>query len=301
MKPTELAAIAAQEMRDHGLQPHFEPAALAQAQRAAAGNSAAAMAGPSGDIRDLRTRLWFSIDNVDTRDLDQLSWAQEQADGGVLLAVAIADVDALVPRGSAADAHAAHNTTSVYTAAGVFAMLPPLLSNDLSSLHEGQDRLAVVVEMRVAADGTVGESQLFRAAVRNQAKLDYDSVAHWLEGDGPAPQAVAASQELQAQLHLHDQVAARLRRWRYQRGALNVSTVQASPVFDEGQLVDLRADHKNRAKDLIADIMIATNSASARFLVARGEPTIRRVLQQPRRWDRLVQLAAGHGHDLAAA
>ncbi|HLL13025.1 MAG TPA: ribonuclease catalytic domain-containing protein, partial [Rubrivivax sp.] len=294
MKPPELVAIAELEMRDHGLQPHFDPDALAQAQQAGAGRSAADKAADSGDIRDLRSRLWFSIDNADTRDLDQLSWVQQQADGGAVLAVAIADVDALVPRGSAADAHAAHNTTSVYTAAGVFAMLPPLLSNHLSSLHEGEDRLALVVEMHVRGDGTVGESQLFRAAVRNQAKLDYDGVSAWLDGSAPAPAAVAASKELQAQLHLHDQVAASLRHWRYQRGALNVSTVQARPVFDDGQLVDLRADHKNRAKDLIADLMIATNSASARFLVARGVPTIRRVLQQPRRWDRLMQLSAAH-------
>ncbi|HLL19044.1 MAG TPA: RNB domain-containing ribonuclease [Rubrivivax sp.] len=294
VQPPDLAAIAALEMREHGLQPHFEAAALAEAEKAATDNRLA----DRGDIRDLRSRLWFSIDNVDTRDLDQLSWAQRQPDGSMLLAVAIADVDALVPQGGAADAHAAHNTTSVYTAAGVFAMLPPLLSNDASSLHEGQDRLAVVVEMQISSEGTVGESQIFRAIVRNQAKLDYDSVAAWLEGRASAPAAVAASQDLQAQLQLHDELAANLRRWRHRSGALNVSTVQARPVFADGQLVDLRADHKNRAKDLIADLMIATNIASARFLVARGQPTIRRVLQQPRRWDRLVQLASARGHAL---
>lgn len=299
MQPPDLAAIAALEMHNHGLQPHFVPAALNEAQHAAA--RTAGTAGSDGDVRDLRSRLWFSIDNVDTRDLDQLSWAEAQADGSVLLAVAIADVDALVPRGSAIDAHAAHNTTSVYTAAGVFAMLPPRLSNDLSSLHEGQDRLAVVVEMQIGADGVVAGSQLFRAAVRNQAKLDYDSVAGWLDGQAAAPTAVAASPALQAQLQLHDRVAGSLRRWRHQRGALNVSTVQARPVFADGRLVDLRADHKNRAKDLIADLMIATNSASARFLGSKHQPTLRRVLQEPRRWDRLVELAAAHGATLPPA
>ena len=124
MQPPDLAAIAALEMRNHGLQPHFDAAAMTEARQAAAGTTTV-----EGDIRDLRGRLWFSIDNGDTRDLDQLSWTEQQADGSVLLAVAIAEVDALVPRDGAVDAHAAHNTTSVYTAAGVFSMLPLRLSN----------------------------------------------------------------------------------------------------------------------------------------------------------------------------
>jgi exoribonuclease II len=214
------------------------------------------------------------------------------------VAVAVADVDAHVRPGGAVDGHAAANTTSVYTAAGVFPMLPLELSNDLTSLHEGEDRLAVVVDMRVAADGSVGEATLYRAQVRNQAKLAYDAVAAWLDGRGPAPEKVAARAELQAQLQLHDRLAGMLRQWRARRGALNVATAQARPVFQDGQLVDLRADHKNRAKDMIADLMIATNGATARFLSQRGLPSLRRVLQQPRRWDRLMQLAAVHGTTL---
>ncbi len=305
----DLGQIAALEMRSQGLQPDFSAAALHEAQGHAA--SIPATGGHSGvsshaddndniddidNIDDLRSRLWFSIDNNDTLDLDQLSWAQALDGGSIRLAVAVADVDARVKRAGAVDAHAAHNTTSVYTAAGVFPMLPPLLSNDLTSLHEGQDRLAVVVDMTIGADGAVLDSRLQRAWVRNAAKLNYDSVSDWLDGRSPAPAAVAASSELQIQLQLHDRVATSLRRWRHSRGALNVSTVQARPVFDDsGRLVDLRADHKNRAKDLIADLMIATNGATARFLAQRGQPSLRRVLQQPRRWDRLVQLAAAQG------
>jgi exoribonuclease-2 len=71
-------------------------------------------------------------------------------------------------------------------------------------------------------------------------------------------------------------------------------------VFKDGQLVDLRPDEKNRAKDLIADLMIATNGATARFLVDKGFPSIRRFLQSPRRWDRIVALAASHGVPLPA-
>ena len=284
-----LAGIAAQEMREHGLEPKFPAAALAQADAAGSGATAAAQA--NGDIRDLRSAAWFSIDNDDTLDLDQLSWAEALADGSVRLAVAVADVDALVPQGSPIDEHAAANTTSVYTAGGVFPMLPPRLSNDLTSLHEGQQRLAVVVEMTIDASGAVTASQLYRACVRNQAKLAYDSVSAWLDGHGPAPAAVAASAGLATQLRLHDGVAQALRQWRHRRGALNVATAQARPVFVDGQLVDLRADRKNRAKDLIADLMIATNGAAARFLAKRNLPSLRRVLQQPSRWDRLQKLA----------
>lgn len=290
MPAPDLVQIATLEMRVNGFEPVFAPEVLREAEQRA-------QAGPqrSGDIRDLRDRQWFSIDNIDTLDLDQLTWAVALPDGSLRLAVAVADVDSMVHRGSPVDAHAAANTTSVYTAAGVFPMLPPLLSNDRTSLHEGEERLAVVVEMNIDREGSVTGTQLYRAAVRNHAKLDYDSVAAWLEGQAPPPAAIATKASLQAQLRLHDEAARSLRQWRQQRGALNVATSQARPVFDKGELVDLRADRKNRAKDLIADIMIATNGATARFLVEHRQPSMRRVLQQPRRWDRLIQLAEQHG------
>ncbi|MEO7151304.1 MAG: RNB domain-containing ribonuclease [Burkholderiaceae bacterium] len=298
MDVPDLAQIAALEMRSHGLEPDFAPAVLEQIEI-----EAARPAPPTDatDIPDLRERLWFSIDNVDTLDLDQLSWTEPLAGEAVRLAVAVADVDARVARGSAVDEHAARNTTSVYTAAGVFPMLPLHLSNDLTSLRADEDRRAVVVQMDIAADGTITASQVMRAWVRNRAKLDYDTVAAWLDGEAPAPLRVAPDAALQAQLRLHDDVAQRLRRWRHRRGALNVATSQARPVFEDGRLVDLRADRKNRAKDLIADLMIAANGVTARFLTERGQPSLRRVLQEPRRWDRLVNLAAQHAVALPAA
>lgn len=293
MDAKQLAEIAALEMRANGFEPVFAPEVLREAEHLAQTGLERASA-----IRDLRKRQWFSIDNVETLDLDQLSWAEALPDGQARLAVAVADVDTMVHRGSSIDAHAATNTTSVYTAAGVFPMLPPLLSNDRTSLHEGAERLCVVVEMTIAEDGSVTDSDLYRAAVCNHAKLDYDSVAAWLEAIAPPPAAVAADAALQAQLRLHDQLASSLRQMRQRRGALNVATSQARPVFDKGELVDLRADRRNRAKDLIADIMIATNGVTARFLAQRGQPSLRRVLQQPRRWDRLVKLAELHGATL---
>ncbi|MCY7319200.1 MAG: RNB domain-containing ribonuclease [Ramlibacter sp.] len=297
MEPINLHQIAVEAMRSRGLLPVFAPQALREVE-------AARQAGPerNGSIRDLRQLTWFSIDNDDTRDLDQLSVAEALPDGATRLLVAVADVDSMVRPGGAVDGHAGVNTTSVYTAAGVFPMLPETLSTDLTSLHQDQERLALVVDMQVQADGTVSSSDIYRAAVLNRAKLTYDSVAAWLDGDGsPSEQLVehlASVPGLQAQLRLHDNVATRLRQWRQQRGALNVQTVSARPVLKDGQLVDLRADEKNRAKDLIADLMIATNGAAARFLAHKGFPSLRRVLQAPRRWDRIMALAAGHGVQL---
>lgn len=274
-------------MQAQGLQPALPPAALAEAE-------AATQPAPDASIGDLRALAWFSIDNDDTQDLDQLSVAEALPGGATRLLVAIADVDALVPRGGAVDAHAARNTTSVYTAAGVFPMLPTVLSNDRTSLHEGRERLAVVVEMRVEDDGSVSEHRLFRAVVTNHAKLTYDGVSRWLDGDGPVP-AGASAPRIHEQVRLHDQLATRLRHWRQRRGALDVRTIAARPVLQDGRLLDLRAEERSRAKDLIADIMIATNAATARFLAGAGFPSLRRFLQSPRRWDRIEALAAGLG------
>ncbi|MDW5441582.1 RNB domain-containing ribonuclease [Polaromonas sp. SM01] len=296
MDTTHLHRIAVEAMRARGLLPAFEPRALQEAE-------AARQAAPerNDSIRDLRHLTWFSIDNDDTRDLDQLSVAEPLAAGSTRLLVAVADVDAKVAPGGAVDGHAAVNTTSVYTAAGVFPMLPEVLSTDLTSLHEGQERLAVVVDMQVAADGTVSESSIYRATVFNRAKLTYDAVSAWLDGSGPPPPQIASVPGLEDQVRLHDTLAGQLRKWRQTRGALNLNTVSARPVFEDGQLVDLRPDEKNRAKDLIADLMIATNGATARFLAGKGFPSLRRLLRAPRRWDRLVALASGHGVQLPEA
>ncbi len=283
-------------MRSRGLLHAFAPQALQEAEASRHNDRES-----NGTILDLRHLTWFSIDNDDTRDLDQLSVAEPLAGGVTRLMVAVADVDAKVAPGGAVDDHAAVNTTSVYTAAGIFPMLPEVLSTDLTSLHEGQERLAVVVDMQVAADGTVSESTIYRALVLNRAKLTYDAVSAWLDGSAPAPPQIASVPGLEDQVRLHDTVAKQLRQWRQTRGALNVNTISARPVFKNGQLTDLRPDEKNRAKDLIADLMIAANGTTARFLVVKGFPSLRRFLQAPRRWDRIVLLAASHGVQLPAA
>src|SRR5512140_3152641 len=174
--------IAHEAMLQRGLLPDFSPAVIAQVDHI---TQAAAASGVA--IRDLRNLLWASIDNDDSRDLDQLTVAEPAADGAVKIRVAIADVDALVKKGSPIDGHAWTNTTSVYTAAEIFPMLPEKLSTDLTSLGEDRERLAIVIEIVIATDGTVTAADIYRATVLNRAKLAYNGVAAWLEGTAPTP------------------------------------------------------------------------------------------------------------------
>jgi VacB/RNase II family 3'-5' exoribonuclease len=288
----QLIETARRAMGEYGLLADFAPEALTQADRARP--SPPAPGGADG-ARDLRHLPWCSIDNDDTRDLDQLSVSGEAGNGFTRILVAIADVDALVAAGSPIDAHAGHNTTSVYTPAVVFPMLPERLSNDLTSLSFGEERRAIVVALVIDDAGSTAEADVYPAVVVNRAKLAYRSVADWLDGTGPMPEAIAAVPELDAQVRTQHAAAGRLRRARLARGALDFQTVDARPVFDGSVVRDLTEDHDNCARDLIEDFMIAANSATAQFLERRGYPTIRRVVRSPERWDRLETLAAQYG------
>lgn len=284
----DLQELARQAMAEHGLQAEFPAEVMAEVQRLQPPKAEAGVA-------DLRALPWCSIDNDDSRDLDQLTVGEALPGDATRILVAVADVDCLVRQGGAIDRSAAHNTTSIYTAARVFPMLPERVSTDLTSLNPGEDRLAMVVAMDVDVDGAVTASRLFRALVHNHAKLAYDSVDAWLDGTGPAPAAVERSSVLADQLRLQDRAAKRLRRRRDEQGALDLDTGETRPVLRDGKVVDLRRDEKNDAKELIEDFMIAANGATARFLAGKGFATIRRVVRDPERWDRIVELAGRHG------
>ncbi|HTO75613.1 MAG TPA: RNB domain-containing ribonuclease, partial [Thermoanaerobaculia bacterium] len=223
-------------MTERDLWPDFSRDALAELARLR--DPAPAASG----LLDLRKLPWVSIDNDDSRDLDQLSCAEELPKGAVRIRVAVADVDALVKDGSALDGHARHNTTSVYTAATIFPMLPEKLSTDLTSLNEDADRVAIVVDIVVESDGEVSSSSVSRAAVRNQAKLAYDSVGAALEGKASMPGRAGSSAELTRQLQIQDVVAQKLRALRYERGALELETIEPRPLFDGDRVVDLRVE-----------------------------------------------------------
>jgi VacB/RNase II family 3'-5' exoribonuclease len=280
-------------MTAHGLQPDFSAAAMAEANAATG-----ALDGPGADLQDLRSLLWSSIDNDDSLDLDQIEVAQALPGGQFKLMVGIADVDSVVKIGSAVDAHARANTTSVYTAAAIYAMLPERLSTNLTSLAQDQDRLCLVIEMNVSAAGTLGESKIYRALVRNRAKLAYRSVAAWLQGTGPPVPRSSAVAGLDAQLRLQDNIAQSLKRQRQIKGALEFDTAENRAVYDAGVLVNLQPDPRNRAQEIIEEFMIAANGVAARYLQQHGRTSLRRILRTPKRWDRIVQLAKDLGETL---
>jgi exoribonuclease-2 len=290
-----LQRIAHQAMLEKGLVPDFPMKALAELDRI---NASATNAEASA--RDLRRLLWCSIDNDDSLDLDQLTVAEALPHGVVKVLVAIADVDALVKKGSAIDDHARQNTTSVYTVAEIFPMLPEKLSTDLTSLNHESDRHAMVIEMVFAESGSLQHSDLYRATVRNQAKLAYNSIADWLDGKSPGPQELKTVKGLEENLRLQDSVTRKLKALRHQQGALNLQTIEARPVFDQDELKDLKADEKNRAKDIIEDFMIAANGITARYLAVKKVPSLRRMVRTPKRWDRIIELAAERGTTLPA-
>jgi VacB/RNase II family 3'-5' exoribonuclease len=288
----DLVHGARQAMLDAGFAPEIPPAALREAGVLGPANVTA------HGLRDLRELPWSSIDNDESRDLDQIEVAEHLPNGHVRVRVAIADVDALVHRGSALDGHAEENTCTVYTGAAIFPMLPESLSTDHTSLGEGADRVALVVEMDVAPDGVVRAFDAYRAAVRNHAKLAYDAVGEWIEGTGPAPAKVAASRVIADQVRLQDLVAQSLKTRRYERGALDLETIEARAIVKQGTVVGIELTKKSRARALIEDFMIAANGAIALFLEARGVSSIRRVVKAPERWLRIVALAAEQGDGL---
>ncbi len=288
-----LEDIAERAMLDRGLLPDFSAQALAELNKI---QSPARSDG--GSIRDLTELPWASIDNDDSRDLDQLTVAEAMPGNTVKVQVAVANVDALVKDGSAIDVHARHNTTTVYTPAKIFPMIPEKLSTDLTSLNFNEERLSIVVEMVIGPDGSLQKSDIYQALVRNHAKLAYHGVAAWLEGNGPLPEAAAAVNGLAESLRLQAQAAQNLKNLRHVHGALSLETIEAKPVFDGEMIRDLEMDQKDRAREIIEDFMIAANGVTARYLSARKFASLRRVVRSPKRWDRMVEIARERGFEL---
>jgi exoribonuclease-2 len=286
-----LRDIAHRAMKDRGLSPDFPPAVLTELGMIT-GPAIPASATSPVDLKDL---LWCSIDNDDSRDLDQLTTAEKLGDGAVKIFIAIADVDAIVKKRSAIDEHAQQNTTSVYTVAEVFPMLPEKLSTDITSLNFATDRLSVVIEMVVASDGSIESSNLYQAIVRNRARLSYNSVAAWLDGTGPIPMEINAVRGMEESLRLQDATAQKMKSLRHLQGALVLETIEAKPVFSGDTLVNLETDTRNRAKEIIEDFMIAANGVTARYFASKRFPSIRRMVRTPKRWGRIVALAAENG------
>jgi exoribonuclease II len=295
--PLDLKARARQAMLEAGFQPDFPPEVRREIQSLT--QPPRSQVGPS--VRDLRSLLWSSIDNDTSRDLDQAECAERLSDGAVRLLIGIADVDSSVRKGSATNAHAALESTSVYAGVSTFPMLPEELSTDVTSLVDAQDRLSVVIELHVLASGDVDCHDVYLALIRNRAKLAYHSTGAWLEGRGPMPTAIAIAPGMEDQLRLQLDTSERLRGLRKQHGALTFSSIEATPTVENGVVKDLTVRQHNVAEDIIESFMVAANVAIAQHLKAKGSVSIRRVVKTPERWERIQAIASQFGVKLPSA
>ena len=288
----DLFEIARMAMISHGLEPDFSKEVIEELKGVTEDSK-----GESEDLPDLTNLPWCSIDNDDSMDLDQIT-VSEPHQAGMKILVGVADVDHLVKIGRPIDGHAKKNTTSIYTGVQLFPMLPEKLSTDLTSLSEDKDRVAIIIEMVLNQNGEIDASNVYRARVRNQAKLAYNHVAAWLDGKGPLPERAQKVKGLGEQLRIQNQFAQKMRKIRLQHGALELETIEPRAVMKDGFVVDLKHELKNCAKELIEDFMIGANGVTARFLTQAGYPTLRRVVRSPKRWPRIVQIARELGEHL---
>jgi exoribonuclease-2 len=290
-----LKAIAYQAMSNYGFNAAFPENVIKEVEKL----NITDFGRQEPPVRDLRNLLWSSIDNIDSKDLDQLEFCELASNNEIHVLVAIADVDAYVSKSSRTDKYAAHNGTSVYTGVEIFPMLPERLSADLSSLIEGQDRLAIIIEFFVMKDGSIRFGNVFRGMVNNKAKLVYESLGAWLENQqGPMPEPLEKIVGLKEQIILQDEAAQKLHDYRMEKGALELETIEASPIVHEGEVVDLVVKKKNPARYIIENFMVAANGTMVNFLDKKGSLYIQRVVRTPERWERICEVAKNLGTSL---
>lgn len=278
-------------MKNYEFEPQFPPQVMAYVNNL----KGDALQHAGAEVRDLRHLLWSSIDNFDTEDLDQVEYCEQGAHGEINVKVAIADVDVYVPKNSAADMHARKNTTSVYTGIDTFPMLPDSLSKNLSSLMPGEDRLVVVTEFAVLPHGQVRSGEIYRAVVRNKAKLVYEEVGAWLDGSGPMPKLIAENKLLEAQIRLQNTASLRLGKYRVQQGALELESLEAHAVIKDEKVLGLVVIEENLARHIIENFMIGANGTMSGYLKKANIPSIERVVRLPKDWDGIVMLAGAKG------
>ena len=289
----DIARIATHAMVERGLEPEFSPAVMQQVDKI---NAPGEDLDPN--IFDLTELLWCSLDNDDSRDLDQLTVAEELKNGLIKIFVAIADVDAVVKKDTPIDQHAKMNAASIYTSARIFPMLPEKLSTNLTSLNPDEDRLAIVVEMVIDKEGFVTSPHVYRAKVRNKAQLAYDAISDWIDGKIPPPEALAKVKGMAEQLQIQDKTAQIIRKRRRAQGSLELEIFEPKAIFEGEKVVGIVQQVQNRGRQLIEEFMIATNECTAKFLAVQGHSSLRRVVRSPEKWLRIVELAKRYGESL---
>ena len=293
-RTVDLKAIAGMAMEKYGFTPRFPEPVLQEVNAL----TDKVPLFDKGTTKDLRSLLWSSIDNIDSMDLDQLEYCERGPGGEIRVMIAVADVDIYVPKQSHADRYAAHNGTSIYTGIVTFPMLPDKLSKDISSLLPDQDRLAVVAEYAILPDGSIRPGEVYRALVRNKAKLVYEELGEWLEGTGPIPPLVRDIPGLKDQILLQAEAARTLRKKRMDQGALDLQTIEPQPVVEGDKVRDLVVLKPNMARIVIEEFMVAANRTMVSCLGKAGIPMIQRVVRVPKYWDEIVLTAAALGDKL---
>lgn len=290
--PVDLAELATQMMREKGLEPEFPQEVLQQLSQI---NNPATS---SAKDEDLRALLWCSIDNDDSRDLDQLTYAEKSPDGMTTIWIAIADVAALVEKDSPIDRHAQMNTTSVYTPAKIFTMLPEKLSTNLTSLNEGEDRACMVVKIQISPAGDIVNSSIFQAIVHNYAKLTYSATGAWLEGKNGLPEKVKQVPGLENILKAQHEAAQILKQKRHEAGSLTLESSEAEVKMLGNDQIAIQLSTHNFAHQLIEEFMIAANRVTAQHFSDAKIVSLRRVVRVPKYWDQIVEVAKSYGETL---
>lgn len=288
----DLSNLASVVMKEKGLQPEFSREEVEQVAQITK------PAPPSPDMTDLRKLLWCSIDNDDSRDLDQLTYAEKNADQTTTIWIAIADVDALVKKDTPIDVHAQANTTSVYTPARIFPMLPEQLSTNLTSLNENEDRVAVVVKIQLDQSGSSVSSSIIQALVHNYAQLTYNNVAGWLAGKNTLHEKGARVPGLENALKLQHETAQQLKKRRHEAGSLTLQSSEAEVKVEANDHFVIELQANNFANQLIEEFMVAANKTMAEHLSQAKIANIRRVVRTPKFWDQIVETAREYHFDL---
>lgn len=235
---------------------------------------------------DLRSLPFVTIDGDDAKDFDDAVYCYKKPKGGFQLYVAIADVSHYVLKDSALDKEAARRGNSVYFPGKVVPMLPEALSNGLCSLNPHVDRLCMVAEMSIGADGKISRSRFYRAVIHSKARLTYTQVALWLD-EGKTD---AKHQFLWTSLETLYDLYKILLTTRKLRGAMDFETTETRIEFDDNKKIKCIVPViRNDAHKLIEECMLAANVATARFLEKAKIPTLYRVHAAPEE-DKIIAL-----------
>eukprot|EP01125_Pyxidicula_operculata_P015317 TRINITY_DN5186_c0_g1_i1.p1 TRINITY_DN5186_c0_g1~~TRINITY_DN5186_c0_g1_i1.p1 ORF type:complete len:606 (-),score=146.14 TRINITY_DN5186_c0_g1_i1:89-1666(-) len=253
--------------------------------------------------KDLRDLPWVSIDNDDTRDIDQITAAQLLSDGKLKVWIAVADCDYYVKAGGPIDKHAYNNTTSVYTPSIVFTMLPVKLSYELTSLNHNVDRKAFVIEILFEnrTSGNIVSEEVYLGTVRNKAKLAYPSISKWLDGEAEAPIALSSAPDAEVLMNaikLQDEIASVLLEKRREVGALEFQRNEPRCIFEGDDIQDIVSEDQNRAQRLIENLMVAANGVTSRYLRKHKFSSLQRVVREPERWEQIVTFVKKYNYDL---